>query len=126
MENKIWGTKVRLVETPTLVVDLLTLEEDSFCSWHYHDFKYNMFFVLEGIVEIKLETHSETLGTYDYYSVEPKIRHQFIVKSNAKMLEIMYTKPVMEKDIIREIQGGKIINGKFVTEDEIKERDCDT
>lgn len=119
MENKIWGSKIRLIETSTVVVDLLTLEENSFCSWHYHDFKYNMFFVLEGTIDIKLENRIETLNMHDYYIVEPKMRHQFIARTNSKMLEIMYTKPVLEQDIIREIQGGKIINGKFVTEDEI-------
>jgi quercetin dioxygenase-like cupin family protein len=125
MENKIWGSKIRLLETSAIVVDLLTLEEDGICSWHYHDFKYNMFFVLEGIVEIKLESHCETLGIYDHYVVEPKIKHQFIAKSNGKMLEIMYTKPVLEGDIIREIQGGKIINGKFITENELIKRDLE-
>lgn len=122
MEKKIWGKKERLVETASTVVDLLTLESDSFCSWHYHDFKYNMFFVLEGIVEIKMEDRSETLGVYDSFVVEPKIKHQFIARSDARILEIMFTKPVLEQDIIRLMQGGKIINGKAYTEDQLNER----
>jgi len=123
MEKKIWGSKIRLLETPTVVVDLLALDKNSFCSWHYHEFKYNMFFVLEGIVEINLQHKSKTIDRYKYYIVEPKIKHQFITKGKATMLEIMYTKSVLEQDIIREIQGGKIINGKHITEDKLNKKD---
>lgn len=122
MEKKIWGKKERLIETASTVVDLLTLEKDSFCSWHYHDFKYNMFFVLEGIVEIKMETDLKMLDAHSFFVVEPKIKHQFIARSDAKLLEIMFTKPVLEQDIIRLVQGGKIVNGQAYTEDELDER----
>ena len=122
MEKKIWGKKERLIETASTVVDLLTLESDSFCSWHYHDFKYNMFFVLEGIVEIRMEKESKILDAHSFFVVEPKIKHQFIARSDAKMLEIMFTKPVLEQDIIRFVQGGKFINGIAYTEDELDER----
>jgi len=122
MEKKIWGKKERLIETASTVVDLLTLEKDSFCSWHYHDFKYNMFFVLEGIVEIKMETDLKMLDAHSFFVVEPKIKHQFIARSDAKLLEIMFTKPVLEQDIVRLMQGGKFINGQMYTEKELDER----
>ena len=123
MEKKIWGNKIRLVETPTVVVDLLTIKPNSFCSFHHHDYKYNMFFILEGIVTIQQEKDSYiVLRQYDNFVVEPKTKHQFIATTKAKMLEIMYTKPVLEEDIIRICQGGKIIKGRFVTENEIKVR----
>lgn len=120
---KIWGFKYRLLETATTVVDLLTLKKGGFCSWHYHDFKYNLFIVLEGKILIETEDYTKVLLKNDYYAVSPKIKHRFIAKSKAKLMEVMYTNPVLEDDIIREKQGGLIINDKYVTEDEIKQKE---
>lgn len=124
--KKIWGIRERLLETSTVVVDRLTLEPNSFCSWHYHEFKYNMFIVLEGELEIELENKIICLNKNGNYIVEPKIKHRFITKEcPANIMEIMYTKPVLEDDIIRSIQGGKIINDIYVTEDDLKKKDKD-
>lgn len=121
MIDKIWGKKKRLLETSTVVVDMLFLDKDSFCSWHYHDFKYNMFIVLEGEVSIELENRIIDLSKDGNYIVEPKIKHRFISHSNAKAIEVMYTKPVLEDDIIRSKQGGKIIDNKYISEDDLKD-----
>lgn len=119
MEKKIWGKKERLLETATVVVDRLYLDENSFCSWHYHDFKYNMFIVLSGEVAIEIENDTVIVRKDEQYIVHPKIKHRFIARTNATAIEVMYTKPVLEDDIIRDKQGGKIVNGRFVTEDEL-------
>ena len=37
-------------------------------------------------------------------------------------MEVMYTNPVLEDDIIREKQGGLIINNDYITEDELKKK----
>jgi mannose-6-phosphate isomerase-like protein (cupin superfamily) len=120
---KIWGFKIRLLETATTVVDILTLKRGGFCSWHYHDFKYNLFIVLSGRVLIETEDYTKVLLNNDYYAVEPKMKHRFIAKSKAKLIEVMYTNPVLEDDIIRLKQGGLIINNDYITEDEIKQKD---
>jgi quercetin dioxygenase-like cupin family protein len=112
-----------MLETATTVVDLLTLKKGGFCSWHYHDFKYNLFVVLEGRVLIETEDYTKVLLNNDYYAVEPKMKHRFIAKSKAKLIEVMYTNPVLEDDIIRLKQGGLIINNDYITEDEIKQKD---
>jgi len=119
---KIWGFKIRLLETATTVVDILTLKRGGFCSWHYHDFKYNLFIVLSGRVLIETEDYTKVLLKNDYYAVAPKIKHRFVAKSKAKLIEVMYTNPVLEDDIIREKQGGLIIDGQFISEDEIKRK----
>jgi quercetin dioxygenase-like cupin family protein len=101
----------------------LALKKGGFCSWHYHDFKYNLFIVLEGKVLIETEDYTKVLLNNDYYAVEPKMKHRFIAKSKAKLIEVMYTNPVLEDDIIRLKQGGLIINNDYITEDEIKQKD---
>jgi len=120
---KIWGFKIRMLETATTVVDLLALKKGGFCSWHYHDFKYNLFIVLEGKVLIETEDYTKVLLKNDYYAVAPKIKHRFIAKSKSKLMEVMYTNSVLEDDIIRLKQGGLIINNDYITEDEIKQKD---
>ena len=123
---KVWGYKYRLLETATTVVDVLTLKKGGFCSWHYHEFKYNMFIVLEGKVNIVRDTKKGvktiTLLKGEYYAVNPKIQHQFVSKQKSKMMEVMYTNPVLEDDIIRLRQGGLIIDNEYITEDEIKRK----
>ena len=119
---KVWGFKYRLLETATTVVDVLTLKKGGFCSWHYHDFKYNLFIVLEGKVIIETDDYTKVLIKGEYYAVAPKIKHQFIAKSKAKLMEVMYTNPVLEDDIIRERQGGLIIDDEYITEDELKKK----
>jgi hypothetical protein len=60
----------------------------------------------------------------EHYIVDPKIKHRFITEEvPAKIMEVMYTKPVLEDDIIRSIQGGKIIDNVYITEDELKKRE---
>ena len=122
---KVWGFKIRMLETATTVVDLLTLKKGGFCSWHYHDFKYNLFIVLEGKVLIETEDYTKVLAKNDYYAVSPKIKHRFITKSKAKLIEVMYTNPVLEDDIIRLHQGGLIIDDVYITEDDLKKKDKD-
>ena len=123
---KVWGFKYRLLETATTVVDVLTLKKGGFCSWHYHDFKYNLFIVLEGKVNIVRETKkgikTKTLLKGEYYAVAPKIQHQFVSKEKSKIMEVMYTNPVLEDDIIRLKQGGLIIDDEYITEDELKKK----
>jgi len=122
--KKIWGIRERLMENSTVVVDRLTLEADSFCSWHYHDFKYNMFIVLEGIIYLELENKDTVVIVKDeQYIVDPKIQHRFVTKDfPAIIMEIMYTKPVLEDDIIRLVQGGKIVNDKYIVENDLDVR----
>ena len=122
---KVWGFKIRMLETATTVVDLLTLKKGGFCSWHYHDFKYNLFIVLEGKVLIETEDYTKVLVKNDYYAVSPKIKHRFIAKSKAKLMEVMYTNPVLEDDIIRLHQGGLIIDDVYITEDDLNKKDDD-
>ena len=123
---KVWGFKYRLLETATTVVDVLTLKKGGFCSWHYHDFKYNLFIVLEGKVNIVRDTKkgvkTKTLLKGEYLAIPPKIQHQFVAKEKSKIMEVMYTNPVLEDDIIRLKQGGLIIDDEYITEDELKKK----
>jgi len=53
MEKKVWGYKFTLFTWKNGQIDLLLLKSNSFCSWHYHIFKINVFLTIFGIVFIE-------------------------------------------------------------------------
>ena len=52
---KIWGTRERILETKTFVIDRLILKANTQSSWHYHSDKKNFFYVVSGCVRIREE-----------------------------------------------------------------------
>lgn len=121
--SKIWGEPKRILDTPNYKVDHLTLLKDTFCSMHYHAFKYNEFKLLKGKVLIEIQNK----GFYcldkvnSSFTVPPCTIHRFIVQEDGEMLEMVYTTrdPVDEEDIRRYIQGGKVINGEYIQEKDL-------
>jgi len=124
METKVWGKKDTIFRGNNVVIDILYLKKDTFCSWHYHNTKYNKFIVLSGKVRIefldKLEMAVlENGSNSDYLFVNPLKKHRFVVLEDSVVIEIMYTtnnQQLCEDDIVRSKQGGKIINGQEIRE----------
>lgn len=122
--KKVWGTRQRLIENEKTEVDLLYLDKDTACSIHSHTNKINRFILIHGNVHIKTD-----LGTYELrydepFDCEPPLKHQFIVYENSIMIEIAYVKDgqIENSDIKRVKQGGKFIDDKFYTLDELKDK----
>lgn len=125
MENtirKIWGTRSRILLTDQTEIDLLDLEPNSACSVHNHEHKYNRFLLLSGDVRIRTDLGETKLKIGEPFDVEPEIFHQFIVKKKSKMIELAFVKKgkIDLRDIYRVQQGGKFVDGKFYTLDELK------
>ena len=122
--RKIWGTKHRILETLRTEIDLLYLEKDSACSIHRHKNKINRFILLKGSVTIKSDLGETKLQINQPFDIEPPLTHQFIIKDDSTMIEIAFVKngKISDKDIDRDIQGGKFINNKFYTLDELKQK----
>jgi len=121
---KIWGTRKRLLLTDTTEVDLLDLKKGSFCSIHSHNFKYNYFYDISAIVQIKTELGDIILRPGEDVTVNPHIIHQFKIIKSGKVLEIAYVNKgiINMEDIIRTKQGGRVINGEEMTLDEMREK----
>ena len=51
--EKDWGFRTRIHETPTFVLDRLHLKPGGFCTVHYHQQKYNKFYLESGTVQIE-------------------------------------------------------------------------
>lgn len=121
--KKIWGIRQRVLESDQVIIDLLHLEKNTACSEHNHEKKINRFLLLKGDVIVKTDFGDHKLIVNEPFDVEPPLKHQFIVKKKSIMLEISFVKDgkVLEEDIIRFVQGGKFIKGKFYTHKEINE-----
>lgn len=122
--KKVWGIKNRLLETKQAEVDLLHLDANTACSIHYHDEKINRFVLLSGDVRVKTDLGEVKLEIERPFDVEPPLMHQFIVKKDSLLLELAYVRDgyILDSDIVRKLQGGKFIRGKFYTLDQLKEK----
>ena len=119
---KVWGERRRILLDDKNEIDLLYLKKDHFCSTHTHKFKANRFIVVYGSVKIEAEFGNVVLTKNKAWTVNPPIKHRFVALEDSVMIEIASVKEgkIDEKDINRESQGGKIIDGKEMTLQEMR------
>jgi mannose-6-phosphate isomerase-like protein (cupin superfamily) len=83
ISGKIWGKTEVLLRTPMIEIHRLTINPNSRCSLHKHQFKWNAFYVATGFLMI--ETHKldyelidvTTLYPGDLMTVKPNEFHRF-------------------------------------------------
>ena len=128
--NKVWGERRRIHIDALNEVDLLYLKKDTFCSTHKHKFKKNKFIVVSGRVRIETDFGHIILRKNDTWEISPPLRHRFCAEEDSIMIEIATISPTTWKktgainpdDINRESQGGRIIDEKEMTLDEMLEK----
>lgn len=118
---KIWGVRKRLLILNQAEVDLLYLEKNSRCSWHFHKKKHNYFYNISAKIKIVTELGDKILNKGEHLTVLAGVKHCFEVLESGIMLEVAYVNNgnIDSNDINRQIQGGKFIKGKFYTLDEL-------
>lgn len=121
--NKIWGERRRIHLDDKNEIDLLYLKKDTFCSTHNHTNKINKFYVVSGCVRIETEFGSCVLTANQSWVARPPLKHRFCAEADSVMIEMAFVKDgkIDPTDILRISQGGKIINGKEVTLDKMRE-----
>lgn len=121
---KIWGTRKRILLTERCEIDLLHVYSDSFCSTHSHKNKINKFVVLTGEVRIESEYGYTTLYPGDEFEIRPPLKHRFFAVKHADMIELAYVEKgrIDPNDINRESQGGRVIDGKEMTLEEMRKK----
>ena len=109
--GKVWGETKPWLVTPLVEIHRVSAKKDSWSSKHYHEHKWNAFYVISGILEItvfkdeyELEDVTE-LGPDEMTTVKPGEWHLFRAVEDCKFLEIYYLEPLKE-DIIRDGVGG--------------------
>jgi len=121
---KVWGERRRLLLTDKCEIDLLYLKKNTFCSTHSHKRKINRFVIIEGAVKITTEFGQRILYKTETWTVIPPSKHRFFALEDSVMIELAFVEEgiINLEDIERLSQGGKIVNGKELTEDELRKK----
>lgn len=105
---KTWGEKFNLFQNDLCETSVLELLPNQRCSWHKHQAKYNLFYVIEGAVFIKTQWGPALVEKGQTFTTKPGEWHEFqTLDKCATLLEIMYVKYDAE-DIHRETLGGPL------------------
>ena len=103
-----WGDKLNVFRNDLCEVSILELVPQQRCSWHKHNSKWNLFYVLEGELFIKTDHGISRLKEGGFFTTRPGEWHEFQTASQpAKIMEIMYVR-YDAQDIQREKLGGPI------------------
>ena len=112
--GKVWGSTVKIFDLNNISIHRINVNKNSCCSKHYHDHKYNLFYIEQGKLLIRhwqndYDLIDETiLESGEQCIIPPKHFHQFIGLEDTIAYEIYYTK-LEEDDIVRENCGSKNI-----------------
>jgi len=108
--GKVWGTTEEIEANGVLEFHRIEMQEGGVCSKHKHEYKWNGFFVEEGIMKIRVWQNDynlvdETiLGPGQYMKVKPGVYHQFECVQSGIAYEL-YWAEFNHNDIIRETVG---------------------
>jgi mannose-6-phosphate isomerase-like protein (cupin superfamily) len=105
---KTWGEKWNVFLNDLCEVSVLYLKPRRRCSWHKHQTKFNLFFVIEGVVGIKTRDGLAIVKKNQIFTTRPGELHEFQTFSLPSVLmEVMYVKYDAE-DIQRLVVGGEL------------------
>ena len=114
LQGKVCGQTQELLNTPLIEVHEIEIDPDMQCSMHKHEFKWNMFYVIEGKLAIDVEKNdydlvdTTVLNEGEWCSVRPNEFHRFrSLDEPVRALEIYYLEPLCA-DIVRKDVGGAI------------------
>lgn len=108
--GKIWGFSSNIFLNESVQIDRIEILKEQSCSKHYHQYKYNLFFVEKGsILVYRWENNikiTSRLDAYESVAIEPNIYHQFYALSDSVVYEIYYNK-INTNDIVRDNNESK-------------------
>jgi len=109
IQIKVWGTTELVFKNDNFEVHRIFINAGGYCSRHIHRYKYNLFFVENGKLSVRIfkgeNIDTTIITTNEKTIVAPGEEHQFEAETNATVYEIYYTEPIGE-DIIRMTVGG--------------------
>ena len=109
-QGKIWGETEEIFNNGIISVNHLKIKKDGYCSEHYHRFKSNIFFIIQGNLKISIwrgekDADHTVLWAGEICAVEPGVFHKFQALTDVECLEIYETK-LRGADIERRTTGG--------------------
>ena len=112
--GKQWGETSTVFQNQSADVQILRINEHGFCSIHKHKHKFNLFYVIEGCLEVSVKkkgqglTDSTILHAGESMTVAPGEYHQFRAHEDTRALEVYWTE--LSEDISRKSSGGSDAN----------------
>ncbi len=106
--RKTWGEKANIFLNDLCEVSVLYLKPNQRCSWHSHQAKFNLFYVLKGELIIKLKDGDSQVLPGQIFTTSPGEQHEFQTRDlDTICIEIMYVQ-YDSQDILRETIGGAL------------------
>jgi len=110
LQGKVWGETTEFFRNAMVSAHYLNIKKGGYCSEHKHDHKYNVFFVISGLLKITIwrdENLKDTtiLADNQTTAVPPGFWHSFEALKDTKAVEV-YQVILEDPDIERRSQGG--------------------
>jgi len=86
--QKVWGVEEWIANNDKYCGKILHLKSGWVCSYHHHKIKDETFYILEGVVKMKVEGRSEILHSGAVVHIPVGTKHSFAGVMDAKILEI--------------------------------------
>jgi mannose-6-phosphate isomerase-like protein (cupin superfamily) len=107
---KSWGEKVNIFINDLCEVSVLSLKPMQRCSWHRHQAKFNLFYVVDGHIRIKTADGVANVAKGQIFTTRPGEWHEFqSTEQPAQVIEVMYVQ-YDAGDIERRVIGGPLID----------------
>lgn len=103
MEYRPWGAFYVLEDAPTHKVKRIVVKPGGRLSYQYHNFRSEIWTVIEGEATVTLEGEVSTLGPSEVFRVPQGAKHRLENKGEQSLIiiEIQYGSYFGEDDIIR-------------------------
>lgn len=114
--SKIWGKTRQIMANPNCEVHHASIDRGTWCSRHYHAWKWNLFYVISGELEVQffnnefsvIPVTAYTVRAGEQFKVPPRQWHRFeAVGSPVELIEVYWAEEVLAGDIIRADTGGR-------------------
>ena len=100
IEQKPWGTKTLLSQTPFFSIYLLEMNQNTRTSLHYHKYTTKSHYIVEGEIEVEIESGKLILTKGKELTIYPHKLHRLTAKTKSIFIEIA-TPEIFGEDTIR-------------------------
>ncbi|MCK5342257.1 MAG: cupin domain-containing protein [Candidatus Heimdallarchaeota archaeon] len=109
-QGKNWGYTTEIFRNAMVSAYHLEINEGGYCSEHRHKHKYNMFYILSGVLELTIWRDKKTkdvtiIEAGQSTAISPGFYHKFKGITKCEAIEI-YQVLLIEPDIERRTIGG--------------------